>query len=283
MLDLRGVLSSQRSRAIFGAGVLHIGLLAGVLTWQPVVPAPRQETIPVVLIEVPAIEPETVADPEPDPELAPVRAAEPEVRNIAPDPVEPAPAQRQQARPEPEARDEKAPAQDTFQPAPSLPPPVSPGVAVAQVPEEEDPEPGIDPRYVYKFDPFAERAPSALARVSRAVNCLRANLETRPSFCPDYDEDQLFLASIAANRQSNWGQLAYDPVRDIAAARGALGQFTANQDKARSTGSSEVARATFDKVVIPDEDCQPVPFGFGSNGGADSNIALPDSKTVYCR
>jgi len=282
-----------------GAVGVHVVMAALLLTWR-VVPLPaQQQPIPVELVEIAIIElakeapEEIIVAPESstellDEELAP---AEPEVLQVE-TPVLDLP-EVSEAAPEVPERAEPAEVPE------ALPPP---GISLAREADEAREElisekaetdgeaPGLrleelPPEYVYKFDPFAETAPTALARVSKAVNCARVNRETRPAFCPNYDENDLFLASLTENRPGEWEQVAYDPVQDAASALDALGRFSAKQFKFRPNGRSEIGRANFQKVVIPDEDCTAIGFGFENTvpGQPGHDISNPDAKAVYCR
>jgi len=278
-----------------GAVAVHIAAGALLLTWRAL-PLPSQtQPIPVEVIEIAIIEPpkEAIIAPKPlaeplDEELEPT---EPEVLHVETS-IPDLPEVSQAAPSVPEIG-EPAQVPETLPPS---------GISLAQesdevrdelVSEEVETgsqEPGIrleelPPEYVYKFDPFAETAPTALVRVSKAVNCARVNRETRPAFCPNYDENDLFLASLAANRPSEWEQVSYDPVLDAATARAALGRFSARQEKFGPNGRSEIGRTDFQKVVIPDADCSAIGFGFENTvpGQPGHAVSIPDAKAVYCR
>jgi len=164
------------------------------------------------------------------------------------------------------------------------------GVSLAQTPPVEPADKAseaaasdIPPEYVYQYDPFAEIAPTALARVSRAVNCARANRETRPAFCPEYDEDQAFLASLSQNRVEGWEQAQYDPVADIAAARSAFGAFSAAQAKPTFTGKSESFERTHPHdQVLPDKGCRYISYGFNDPFQLDKGATELENRSVVC-
>ena len=295
MMDWRKLFLSRQNRAVIGAIGIHVALGALLLTWRVASLPAQPEPIPVELIEIAIIDPpkETLITPEPqhEPLDEEPEPAEPDVLQVE-TPIPDLPEVSQAAPELPEIAE--------LAQFPEALPPSS--VSLAEEVDEareglvsEDVETGsqppsipvdvLPPEYVYKFDPFAETAPTALARVSKAINCARVNRETRPAFCPNYDEDDLFLASIAANRPSEWEQVAYDPVLDAATARGALGRFSARQESFGPNGRSEIGRSNFQKVVIPDEDCVAIGFGFENTvpGQPGHAVSIPDDKAVYCR
>lgn len=276
MLEVWARLSSDRGRAVMGTLVLHSVVVAGLfITWRPPVGNAPPEPIPVVLIELPArVEPPAETPPDPPPDTDPEPEPEPEAEPVTPEISE------AEVRPEPDTPDEKLPEDE-----PEGENQTASGAIVAQAGVETDrPEtplqPEIDPRFKVEFDPFAEIAPSGLARVSRAVNCARVNRDTRPAFCPDYDEEDLQLAGL--NREKNVFRTSntYDPVYDIAGARSTLERFSGRQVIRRPNGQSEVARTSLTDPVVPDKDCQLVRLENGYQ--LDAGTAIPGLAAVYC-
>jgi len=294
MMDWRNVFLSRQNRAITGAVGIHVATIALLLMWRAVPLPAQQEPIRVELVDIPVIElprrPEIVTEPELEAEDEPLPTETEVLRADAPAPDVP-----ELAEPAPFVPEivEPAPIADALAPSgPSLAQEVDkvPEQLASDALEAQGEAPGIEkdavpPEFVYVFDPFAETAPTALARVSKAINCARVNRETRPAFCPNYDENDLFLASLAANRPSEWDQVAYDPVQDAAVALDTLGRFSARQSKFGPNGRSEIGRTDFQNVVIPDEDCAAIGFGFENTvpGQPGHAVNIPDAKAVYCR
>ena len=161
--------------------MLHALGLAMLASWQFSQDGPAARAPAVIeLIEIP------IVDILPEPEAEPVIEPEPDV------PADDPPEQSRQVETEEEETDTPAPEPETAQPE------ASPEVALAsgtvavetgstdqpsEEPEEQAPE--IDPRYVIQYDPFTEAPPTALSRVSRAINCgARETGATRPSLLP---------------------------------------------------------------------------------------------------
>lgn len=291
MMAFKALLVNQRARAFAGALALHMSVFGALVTWRPApLPAPP-ETIPVLLIELSALEPpiaKTVPDPETEPE--PELIVAPKV--TAQFTPEPDPEPQQESEDEQKRRQLAAlaaPAEKQIETDLSLDPAppageVSVQAGIEALETKQRVTQDTPSQYVYQYDPFAETAPTAGARVSRAINCARANRETRPSFCPDFDEDDLFLAALGQGRPSEWERASYDPVLDIAAARSALGNFKARQIQPQFTGHSESFVQTHrHDPVVPDKDCQAVPFGFADPFALDKNVAIPDNKAVHCQ
>jgi len=272
MKDFKGLLQNRWNPPIAGALLLHVVAFSALMTWRPKPLPPGPVTIPITLIELPppTSAPEPELEPEPEPEIEP----EPEETEEAEELIEPV--------------QEDAPSEEEVETFVAIEPAPPAGISLAQTGEDDTDVKDavtkeIPPEYVYTYDPFAETAPTALARVSRAVNCARANRETRPAFCPDYDEDDVFIATLSQNRGSAWGQASFDPVQDIAAYRSALGNFTAKQQKPQFTGKSE----SFDRThphdpELPDKGCRYISYGFSDPFALDKNAAVPDNRKVVC-
>ena len=259
------------------------------LSWQPRPLPDSPDTIPIILVEVPAVIPERpveVETPEPVVDADPILDPE----NTTDSSVPPPDGQRAQPEPAPQSEieedEQQTEARDEEASAPTLSVSIAPSreTTLTNPAAEAATATDINPDFVYKFDPFAETAPTPFARVVRAANCSRTNRETRMAFCPNYDENDIYLATIDAGPQSSWRAAEYDPIGDIAVAQSSIGRFTARQDKPQFRGSSELHRVNFDNPDVPDEGCQAVPFGFNgpAAGTLDSNVALPDSKAVHC-
>ena len=295
MMDFRGLLKNLRFQAFVGALLLHISLFGLLMTWRPsILPAPP-ETIPIILVELPPQTPDIspVPEIEIEPDTPPVLAEPETVPDFIPE-AEPRPEPVEVERVEDVSEPEQAPALP--QEAPEIQfagEPAAPSGVTLALSEETEKDASqaamsdIPPQFVYKFDPFAETAPTALARTVVAINCARANRETRPAFCPDYDEDELLLQAFADGRPSEWEQ-AYNPVKDIAVARAELGpsQFStwqAKQLKPDFTGVSEsFERRHLHDPILPDRDCRRVPVGFNDPFALDKNAAVPENTAVFC-
>lgn len=296
MMDFRGFLRNRQFQAFCGAFVLHALVFSALFSWRPTGYIPEFETLPIVFVEAPD-EPEPVFVPEievipepepPEPELAPPETTPDFVPppEPSPAPVEAAPVQAVRAPEQTPPQQERAPlvfAEPAPPPSNALSTPLA-GLEEEEETDEEGAATQIPPQYRYQFETFSETAPGALARVSKAVNCARANRDTRPFFCPDYDEDDLFLASLTQNRPAS----DYDPVFDAAIARSALGRFdqpsfSDRQLKSQFTGVSEsfVRRHAHDPI-LPDRDCRRISFGFTDPFQLDKNAAVPDNTAVYC-
>jgi len=282
-------LASRWVKAVSGALFIHIVGFAGLMTWRPD-PLPLIETIPVVLIELPPIVSKPAPVPTPVPPAEPDLLQEPEpVKEFVPEPdPQPLPVEAEEVVDNIDSVREAGPAEEEIETLVARDPAPPAGVSLAQTrPEDTEAKDAvtseIPPQYVYTYDPFAETAPSALARVSRAVNCARANRETRPAFCPNYDEDDLFIASLAQNRTPGWEQGGYDPVADIIVARSALGDFSAAQLKPKFVGKSEsFARTHPHDQDLPDKGCKYISYGFSDPFALDQNAAVPDNRAVSC-
>ena len=294
-MDVRGLAKDLRFRAFGGALVLHIALFGLLLTWRPsLLPTPAQ-TIPIILVELPPEAPEIRPPPEIEiePELPPVLDPPETTPDFIPAPEpRPEPVETERVADKPQPEEAPAPLQEppetTLERAPAAPAGVTlaPRIEAEQAPSQAATS-DIPPQYVYKFDPFAETAPTALARTVVAVNCARANRETRPAFCPDYDEDELLVQAFAGGRPSEWEQ-AYNPVQDIAVARAELGgsvvaRFQERQQKPQFTGRSEsFGRAHPHDPILPDRDCRRVSVGFNDPFALDGNAAVPENTAVFC-
>lgn len=292
MMDFKSLVFKRRVQAFAGAAGLHFLAGAVLLTWRPAPLPAGPETIPVLLVELPASEaatesvvevveedepePDRLQDPEPTPLYRPDEEPLPLPVEAPPDP------ERSEEREERRLSEEEIRSLVQADPAPPA------GVSLAQAGEDKSEQSkasvkDIPPQFVYTYDPFAETAPTALARVTRAINCSRANRETRPAFCPNYNEDDVYLATLTQNRPSGWEQASYDPVLDIAAARSALGNFSAAQAKPAFNGRSEsFGRTHPHDPVLPDKDCQRVAYGFSDPGQLDRGAAVPDNTAVFC-
>lgn len=291
-MDIQGFLSSRQTRAGAGAMALHLALFSVFRTWHPLPLPPAPETIPVILVEVPAL---IVLDSDQPSEIEP----ETEI-DLIDDTVEPDPTSQYEPEPQPEVIETEEPPQPR-QPALAAKPvgnEVETSVSLEQAPPDGTPDrregaPAstsqdeklqvIDPQYVYKYDPFAEIAPTGLARFTRALNCARTNRDTRPAFCPDYDDDDLYIATFTRNRPEGWEQGGYDPVLDIATARSALGNFKARQIKPQFTGRSEgFGRSHLHDPSLPDQGCRYISSGGGDPFALDQDAAIPDRRLVVC-
>lgn len=233
--------SSDRGRAVLGAFALHIVMFAMLAVWRPERPPPLPDTIPIILVELPPL-----PAPEPEVEPPPPEPIEREVERVAAPPETPdaAPSEEPVA-PEPDPP-EVAAVPELADPSGAPPVPVEEEEEeeeAAAAPEEPDvPEaPEIDPRYVVEFDPFAETAPTAMARVSKAVNCSRVNRDTRPAFCPEYTDDELYYARLRGDEFG--GDSRYDPVYDAAIAQDTAGKF-ANWFADRQARARALTRTT---------------------------------------
>ena len=285
MMDFRQLLASRWVKAVSGAIVIHgVGFVA-LMAWHPE-PLPARDTIPVILIELPPIAP--VADPAPLPE--PDLLNEPELVNefVPESDPQPLPVEAEAVLENVSSVREAAPAEEevgavvAYEPAPPA------GISLAQTtPEDieakEAATSDIPSQYIYTYDPFAETAPTAMARVSRAINCARANQETRPAFCPNYNEDDLFIAAITQNRTPSWERGGYDPVADTVVARAVLGDFAAAQLKPKFTGKSESFTRTHPQDQdLPDAGCRYVSYGFADPFALDKSAAVPENRSVSC-
>lgn len=305
MAEFWGGLISRRFRAFFGTAIIHAAMIGLFLSWQPRPLPEAPETIPIILVEIPVAEPDRPVEAETPAsaiETDPIVEPEETADSSVPPPdgqsatVETTP-QPQPIEPEEEEQRPEVFEEDTSAPAPSVS--VAPSLEIVSTnpADEEVLATDINPDYVYKFDPFAETAPTPLARVVRAANCSRVNRETRMPFCPNYDENDIFLAATNTGLQSRWGQADYDPIGDIAVAKSSIGAFgdkaayqnyaegfRSGQVKPQFRGSSELHRVNFDDPVVPDENCRAIPFGFSgpAAGTLDSNVAPSDSKAVHC-
>ncbi len=277
-------------RARAGAAALHLVLFSAVLALpvelKPDVPSGRQ----VVLVELAPAETAVTeivpVVPEPEPELEDEAARPPDVPATIEDP-------------EPEAEPDASPViEDAVvaeAPGFTAPPPrpaEEPGTD--ETPAGEDAPIEIDPRWEIPFDPFEEQAPSALSRVALATSCARASRATRPDFCPNYSDEDLF-ASLAVGR----GASRYDPLADIAVARATveraagqqttLARFAARQARAGPTSSGELG-GTLSQVPRHPEGlpgCNPVHIGLDGPGGQVSGLTadpqLGSSDGINCR
>ena len=290
-MRIRGFIKELRFQALIGALLLHIALFGFLLTWRPsILPGPP-DIIPIVLIELSSevLEITPVADAEIETDPPPVLAEPETIPDFIPD-SEPRPEPVEVKRIEDVSQPEQnsAPPQEPFETELASEPAAPSGVTFALSDETEKAasqaaNPDIPPQYIYKFDPFAETAPTALARSVVAINCSRANRETRPDFCPNYDEDDLFLAGLSQNRPSAWGQ-TYDPVGDIAVARAELGASEFQKWQAKQLKPEEIFADTphpFDPI-LPDKDCRRVPVGFNDPFALDKNAAVPENTAVFC-
>ena len=304
MRDLRGSFNRRQAGAVAGTLVIHIAMVAVLSLWRPrAFPKPPQQ-IPIELVELPRFveveaEIETIIPPvvveedlvedieediendEPPEEVPP----EPAVTETVPRTPQIETALQQRAPTFEEAEREEATAPQSsglvLQSPETETPEVRPGVGLAPVPDIQE----VDPQYVYTPDPFAETAPTLFARVSIAMNCSRINRDARPAFCPNYDEDDVYLAAIGAQRPSAWEQAQYDPVQDIANAQTALQRFQQRQSKHRPNASAVVPGVDFHPVTIPDADCVATPYGFGGPAGPNDSFTpgVPDSKALHCK
>ena len=293
-----GFLEIDRS-AIAGTVAIHIVAFSLLTIWtpRPLPETPRQ--IPIELVDFPLIvEADEIEVIEPVIRPEPVVPEEPE-SDVTDEVADATPAAEPETLTEEDAPEDASQKSRVEVPAnvpaePVQAPRPLPGVSLAEAAPLRDGlkenvqttvQDDTPPEFVYEYDPFAETAPTLFARVSLAVNCSRVNRDTRPEFCPNYDDEDVYLAAIGAARPSAWEQASYDPVLDLANAQSALGRFTARQSKHRPNGRSEVPGVDFHPVKILDEDCVATPFGFGGPDGPNGTVTpgVPDSKAVHCR
>lgn len=284
MLAVWANLNSDRARSICGALALHAVVLAMLAVWLPRPPAGSPSTISIELVEIPFVEVEAPVDqpvPEPDTEAEPEDEAEQIQQADTPtEEDQPLPA------PEPESRAAEASPEVAEASGVAL---VSTGEAAQAESEPEPEKPEIDPRYIIQYDPFSEAAPSAFARVGRAINCVRVNRATRPAFCPDYDDDDIAFAIMERRRLATipGARPQYDPVFDIAAAQNTFERFSGRQTRALPTGSSEQGRVVHferhpDGLKGCPENGQTLGLD-GANGGAPGGgLPLGSTDGVFC-
>ena len=269
----------MEKRALFGAAALHLLVLPLLVTWPIEVRPADRAIVPVVLVERTLPPP---AEEETPPEIAP--PVEDEAQNA--EPAEPV------LEPEPQPEPVTAPPE----PLPETPVPVSaerrppaPSV-VPSVTPEDDAETAqeaivIDPRYKIPYDPFAETAPTALSRVVTATTCARSGRDTRPAWCPNYSDEDLYYSAFA--RPNDGTEPTYDPVFDIAFAQSTLERFAAGQSRhGVRSGSPELEPLT-QVPRHPDglQNCTPVQTGLEGPGGQVSGLELPlgSSDGIFCR
>lgn len=177
MFGKLGIFVGNTGRAWLGAAALHLLALLMVLTAtvKPLPPEPR-EFVSIEIVEGPEETIEETAEPDiqtPDPVLP-----------VEPPVPEPAPVEEPEIIVEPAASE-----------TPTPPPPAAPAEPIK--PDEEEAREDIPPQYLIRRDPFLEVAPSGAARVSASVMCARTNRETRPSFCPEIDDEDIRFAQLA--------------------------------------------------------------------------------------
>ncbi|MEM7004430.1 MAG: hypothetical protein AAF498_01000 [Pseudomonadota bacterium] len=268
----------MRWRAILGACGLHAIVYALVLTTPFKLEATELMVVPVVLVE------RTESTPEPAPPVIEV-PEEFEERKREKD-VELESEEVQTPEEEPSRLLPEEPVV-TVEPVRPLAPAVRPSVA-----DTDDDEAAeaiiIDPRYKIPPDPFAETAPSALARVTIATMCNRASLATRPDFCPSVSaEDRYF--SVSARPPTGTDQSAYDPIFDIVATQSIIEGVVSGQAKhGVRSGSPELERIVDPKVGRHPEglqNCTPVQTGLEGPSGIASGLELPlgSSDGIKCR
>jgi hypothetical protein len=284
MFGKLGAFVGNSGRAWLGAALLHVFALLIVLTAtvKPLPPEPR-EFVSIEIVEVPKETIEEIAEPDiqtPDP-VAPVEPPNPE-----PAPIE-----------EPEIIVEQVAPETPTPPPPTViavaPPPSAPADPIE--PDDEEAQDTIPPQYLIRRDPLLEVAPSGAARVSASVMCARTNRETRPSFCPDIDDEDIRFAQLA-RAQGDLG--SYSPRDETLFARSTLNRFATSGgyqrfherqqslDEFASTGASPVRQLGVQTRRHAEglENCTPVRTGIARVGGGTDGLTteLSNGSEVFC-